>query len=107
MTSGVGSKGTKKSYGKRGKRTLAVEVLGISSQGVWLLADGKEYFAAHADFPWFKRASVAEVFKVRMPAPGHIFWPELDVDVAIESLADPERFPLVAKTVRAAKKSKR
>ena len=79
-----------------GRRTSAAEVLGISSNGVWLLVDEKEYFLGFADFPWFKRAPVDHVLNVERPTAGHLYWPDLDVDLAVESLEHPERFPLVS-----------
>jgi len=80
-----------------GKRTSDVEVLGISSQGLWLLVDDREYFLGFTQFPWFKRASVDAVLNVQRPAAGHLFWPDLDVDVAVESIEHPERFPLMSR----------
>jgi len=76
----------------RGRRTSAAEVLGISSNGVWLLVDEKENVLGFADFPWFKRAPVDHVLNVERPNAGHLYWPDLDV----ESLEHPERFPLVS-----------
>lgn len=29
--------------------------------------------------------------------PGHFYWPDLDVDLGIETIEDPDRFPLVAR----------
>jgi len=36
-------------------------------------------------------------FNVEEPMPGHFYWPNLDVDLSIESIEHPERFPLKAK----------
>jgi hypothetical protein len=35
---------------------------------------------------------------VALPSPDHLYWPGLDVDLAVESIGHPERFPLVSKT---------
>jgi hypothetical protein len=80
-----------------GKRTSAAEVLSISSNGLWLLVDDREYFLAFTVFPWFKRAPVNKVLNVERPTAGHLYWPDLDVDIAVESIEYPERFPLVSK----------
>jgi hypothetical protein len=32
------------------------------------------------------------------PTPDHLYWPDLDVDLSVESIRHPERFPLRAKT---------
>ena len=41
--------------------------------------------------------SYREVLNVEEPTPGHFFWPDLDVDLGIESIEHPERFPLEAR----------
>ncbi len=82
------------SSSQRGSDTSKVEVTNISSHGVWLLARGEELFMPYASFPWFKDAAVAAVLNVEEPMPGHFFWPDLDVDLGIETLRHPERFPL-------------
>ena len=80
-----------------GSTTLGVEVTNISSHGVWLLAGDKELFMSYEDFPWFKDVPIRTVLNVEEPTPGHFYWPELDVDVGIETIEHPERFPLKAK----------
>ena len=52
---------------------------------------------SYEDFPWFKDATVAKIVNVEQPTPGHFHWPDLDVDLGIESIEHPERFPLKAK----------
>jgi hypothetical protein len=59
--------------------------------------DHEELFLAFADFPWFRNASVKAVTHVERPSDNHLYWPELDVDLAIDSIRHPERFPLVAR----------
>ncbi|MCH8160246.1 MAG: DUF2442 domain-containing protein [Proteobacteria bacterium] len=80
-----------------GMHTSRVEVTNVSSHGVWLLADGRELFLSYNDFPWFKDASIGKIINVKQVTPGHLRWPELDVDVDIESIVHPEKFPLIAK----------
>ena len=76
-----------------GKPTSRIEITNISSHGVWLLAGGHELFMSYEDFPWFKEAPIGKVLNVEEPTPGHFCWPELDVDLGIESIEHPERFP--------------
>ena len=80
-----------------GKHTSQIEITNISSHGVWLLSKGKELFMPYEEFPWFKEAPISKVLNVEEPTPGHFYWPELDVDLGIESIEHPERFPLKAK----------
>ena len=86
--------------GRRGKRTSAVEVTNVSTHGFWLLLQGRERFLSFQDFPWFRKAAIGELLSVEVPREGHLYWPELDVDLAVDSIDHPERFPLVSKVVR-------
>lgn len=49
-----------------------------------------------ADFPWFGKATLEQVTTVEWPTPDHLYWPLLDVDLAVESIRNPSLFPLVA-----------
>src|SRR3546814_7518272 len=33
----------------------------------------------------------------RSPSPQHLYWPDLDIDLAVDSIRHPERFPLVSR----------
>lgn len=77
-----------------GGSTSPIEVTNISSHGVWLFAHGEEFFMSYAEFPWFKDVSVGAIINVEEPVAGHLYWPDLDVDLGIETLRHPERFPL-------------
>jgi hypothetical protein len=37
------------------------------------------------------------LLNVELPSARHLYWPDLDVDIAVESIDHPERFPLVSK----------
>ncbi|MEE8423762.1 MAG: DUF2442 domain-containing protein [Thermodesulfobacteriota bacterium] len=78
--------------------SLAVEVTHISSHGVWLLSNDKELFMSYEEFPWFKDQPVKSIMNVEEQSPGHFYWPEIDVDLTMESIEHPERFPLKSKT---------
>ena len=79
-----------------GETTSTVEVTNVSSHGIWLLTTGKELFIPYDEFPWFKDAPIGKILNVEEPTPGHFYWPELDVDLGLESIEHPERFPLKA-----------
>jgi hypothetical protein len=74
----------------------AVEVTNISGHGFWLLLDDEEMFVPFADFPWFRDAPVGQILHVERPQPQHLYWPEMDVDLHIDSIRHPDRFPLVS-----------
>lgn len=73
------------------------EVTNISKHGFWLLIDGREMFLPFEEFPWFKRAPVEALLRVERPMHGHLRWPDLDVDLALDSIEHPERYPLRSK----------
>src|SRR5262249_13828821 len=68
----------------------------VSVHGFWLLLDERERFVPFKAFPWFRDASIAALCNVERPRSGHLYWPDLDVDLATESIDHPERFPLVS-----------
>ena len=80
-----------------GTATLAVEVTNISAHGFWLLLGNEEVAVPYADFPWFKKATVEQILGVERPTENHLYWPQLDIDLSIESLRKPEAFPLISK----------
>ena len=80
-----------------GISTSDVEVTNISKHGFWMLIDGRELFLAFGDFPWFKQATVEQVLRLERPAPGHLRWPDLDVDLALDSIEHPDHYPLTSK----------
>jgi hypothetical protein len=51
----------------------------------------------YEDFPWFKNATIADVTNVEEPHKGHFYWPDLDVDLTVDIIEHPERYPLKAK----------
>jgi uncharacterized protein DUF2442 len=90
-----------------GKRISAVEVTNISKHGFWLLLANEELFVSFKEFPWFKGASISEILNIEWPQHHHLYWPDLDVDVSVESIRQPEDFPLVSKRPRPIRPSKR
>ncbi len=84
-----------------GLGTSGVEVTNVSSHGIWLLSGENELFLSYEDFPWFKDQPLRRILTVEEPSPGHFYWPELDVDLGVESIEHPERFPLKSLTPRA------
>jgi len=83
--------------GQIGRSGLKVEVTNISSHGIWLLTKDKELFLSYEDFPWFKDVPIKQILNIEEVMPGHFYWPELDVDLSVEIIEHPERFPLNAR----------
>ena len=83
-----------------GKSTSAVEVTNVSVHGFWTLIHDREVFVSFKDFPGFEEASIQDLVAVDLPSPHHLYWPALDIDLAVDSLDHPERYPLVSRKHR-------
>jgi len=81
----------------RGKNTLGAEVTIVSSHGLWLWLGDREVFVSYERFPWFKDASVGQVLNVHRVSLTHLHWPDLDIDIHVESIDRPDEYPLVSK----------
>lgn len=85
-------------YLKNGKGTSRRNnacVENITRWGIWLYVRGKEYYLDYENYPWFRDARVADIHDVRLVRGSYLRWPALDVDLELECLAHPERYPLV------------
>jgi hypothetical protein len=80
-----------------GTSTSEAEVTNISRHGFWILVDERGLFVPFEEFPWFREATVGAILSVERPHPHYLCWPELDIDLALESVEHPERYPLRAK----------
>jgi hypothetical protein len=82
-----------------GTGTSDLEVTNISAHGFWLWMDGRELFLPFEKFPWFKKAPVDWILDVERPHAHHLHWPKLDVDLHVDSIEHPERYPMLSKDV--------
>jgi len=80
-----------------GAITSSVEVTHISKHGLWVLLGDEELLLPYDKFPWFKSATVEQIIQVERPSAEHLYWPLLDVDLAVESIRQPDAFPLVSR----------
>jgi hypothetical protein len=79
-----------------GRSISQVEVTNVSPHGFWLFLGEEELFVSFKEFPWFKDASIQEIGRVELPSAHHLYWPALDIDLAVDSLTHPERYPLIS-----------
>ncbi len=79
-----------------GTSTLVAEVTHVSSNGFWLLLGEEELLVAFSEFPWFREATIEQLLMVEWPTRDHLYWPLLDIDLSVESIRHPEKFPLVS-----------
>ncbi|WP_295447310.1 DUF2442 domain-containing protein [uncultured Thiodictyon sp.] len=82
-----------------GIATLAAEVTNVSKHCFWLLLDDEELAIQFSEFPWFKSATIERLSEIERPTENHLYWPELDVDLSVESIRKPEDFPLISKVL--------
>lgn len=75
----------------------SVSVLMINAQGIMLSVCGNDYFLSYNRIPWMRDASIKSVLNVKMSGRNAIEWPDLNVDLEIDSLKHPERYPLIMK----------
>lgn len=82
---------------RRGKSTLpAVEVLNLSPFGFWLYVYEREVFLSFKNFPWFRQATVEQICNVICEHKDHLYWPDLDIDLDLQRIEHPEKYPLVS-----------
>ena len=77
-----------------GKNTSAVEVQNITRWGIWFLIDDKEYFLSFEDYPELGKATIDQIYEFEFYHGNHLHWPSLDVDVELDALEYPEKYPL-------------
>ena len=78
---------------KPGKGTL-ISVENITPFGIWLFVKEKEYFLNYQDYPYFQDQTIKSIQNVQLLHGYHLYWPELDIDLEIDNLENPEKYPL-------------
>jgi len=78
-----------------GTGTSRVEICNIDKFGIWVLVDEAEYFLAFSEFPWFRQATLQQILNVDRPGTDHLRWPDLDVDLSLDSINHPAEYPLI------------
>ena len=86
-----------KSNLKENTENTLVSVRSIMPDGIFLSVLGSDYYLSYDRLPWFKDAKISDIFNVAMYGTDGIRWEALDVDLGIDSLKHPEKYPLIAK----------
>ena len=86
----------KKNSKKNTERT-SVSVRSIMPDGIFLTVCENDYYVSYSRLPWFREAKIMDIFNVEMIGDYAVRWDTLDVDLEIDSLKHPERYPLVMK----------
>lgn len=82
---------------KNNTSSISVDVLMINDRGIMISVQGQDYFLSYNRVPWMRNATINEVLDVQMSGKNAIEWPKLDVDLEVDSLKHPERYPLLIK----------
>jgi len=88
---------------KHGK-SISASVENVTPSGLWLYVNAKEYFLSYEAYPYFREQTIKAIQNVRLVHGLHLYWPDLDVDLEIDNLENPEKYPLrsaIRKPVRA------
>jgi hypothetical protein len=80
-----------------GTSTSAVELANVSPHGFWLLIDAREHYLPFDAFPWFRDATIGQLSRIERPTRDHLYWPDLDVDLTLDSIERPDAYPLVSR----------
>ncbi len=82
----------------------SVEVLALTPHALWMLLGDRELMLDFVRFPWFSRATIEDVRNVTVLHGQHLHWPSLDVDLHVDSIEQPELFPLLSRSPAAPKR---
>jgi len=75
-------------------KNISASVENITPFGIWLYVKEKEYFLSYKDYPFFRDQTLHSIQNVQLLHDYHLYWPELDVDLEIDNLVNPEKYPL-------------
>ena len=86
-----------KTISRQNTKPTLVNVRSIMPDGIFLSVLGSDYYLSYDRLPWFRDAKTSDIFNVEMCGTDSVRWDALDVDLEIDSLKYPERYPLVMK----------
>jgi len=81
-------------------KNILVCVENITPFGVWIFVKEKEYFLSYKDYPYFKDQILSSIQNVKLLHGYHLYWPDLDIDLEIDNLENPEKYPLKSKIIK-------
>ncbi|MHB1336215.1 MAG: DUF2442 domain-containing protein [Candidatus Humimicrobiaceae bacterium] len=84
---------------KNGKNIL-ISVENITPFGIWVFVKGKEYFLSYEDYPYFKEQTLSSIQNVQLLHGYHLYWHDLDIDLEVNNLEHPEKYPLKSKITK-------
>jgi len=78
-------------------RDISASIENITPYGIWLYVNKCEYFLDYNKFPFFKNKRISDIHNVKLLHGFHLYWPKIDVDLVIDNLENPEKYPLHSK----------
>ncbi len=75
-------------------KDISASIENITPFGIWIWVKEREYFLSYKDYPYFKNQTLGYIQNVQLLHGYHLYWPELDVDLEIDNLENPEKYPL-------------
>ena len=78
---------------KHGK-DISISVENITPFGIWVFVNGEEYFLSYEDYPYFKEQTLSSIQNVQLLHGYHLYWPDLDIDLEVNNIEHPEKYPL-------------
>ncbi|NNE70352.1 MAG: DUF2442 domain-containing protein [Rhodothermales bacterium] len=93
------SESTETSYSKPGGGTFSAEVTRVDEKGIALRLGEEpacEFFLPYDRYPWFRYGSEQDVRAVERWSESHLHWEALQVDLHLDALRRPERYPLTS-----------
>ena len=82
---------------KLGENISIVEIQNISNHGLWVFVKDQEFFIPFEKYPWFKKATIDQIYDFQCYHDKHLHWSALDIDIEIDALKNPEMYPLTYK----------
>ena len=70
------------------------QITSIEQDGFWLLTEEGEFFVSFERYPAFRKAKVEQIFDFEQDEDA-FYWPELDIDIELDALKHPEKYPLI------------
>jgi hypothetical protein len=73
---------------------VPVEINIISKEGFWISVHEQEFFLPFSEYPWFTNATIGQIYDLQLLHGTHLYWEALDVDLDVDSLKNPEAYPI-------------
>jgi hypothetical protein len=70
-------------------RVARPEVTSIDRRGFWLCWRDEELYVPFALFPWFEHATVAQLCRIESLGEACLYWPGLDLELALDRIRRP------------------